>query len=140
MKTVEKWVQIPVAPKYEINKSGKVRNIQSGKIVTPWIPKDRVADKQVYLRIKTGDKKPKCFHVSSLLWLTHGIIQKRKTHLRIAVPVIVSRGNQVYYFDTCRQAGAFIAQREKLHSAGYVAKCLSKRPKEFDGWKINYQR
>ena len=135
-----KWAQIPVAPKYEISNLGVVRNIESKKIITPWIPKDRVADKQVYLRIETGDKKPKGFHVSGLLWLTHGIVPKRETHSRIAVPNVVSRGNQVYYFDSCRQAGAFIAQREKLHSAEYIAARLSKRPKEFDGWKINYQR
>ena len=140
MKTVEKWVQIPCAPKYEINKSGKVRNIESGKIVTPWIPKDRVADKQVFLRIETGDKKSKGFHVSSLLWLTHGIIQKRKTHLRIVVPVIVSRGNQSYHFDSCRQAAKFLAKCDGQHTAGTVVHLLSRRTKEIFGWKINYQR
>lgn len=137
---IHEWIQIPCAPKYEINDCGFVRNIESKCIVNPWIPKDRNGDKQVYLRINTGDKKSKSFHVSGLLWLTHGIIPKRETHSRIPVPVIVSRGNERYYFDSCRQAASFIAKREKKHTAGYAAICLSKRPKEFDGWRINYQR
>ena len=140
MKACDDWVQIPVAPKYEINRRGVVRNIENGKIVNPWMPSDRSCDQKVYLRIKTGDREPKSVHVSSLLWLTHGTIPKRHTHSRIPVPVVVSCGNQSYCFDSCRQAGAFIAQREKLHTAKYIAVRLGKRPKEFDGWKINYLR
>lgn len=134
------WIQIPCAPKYEINNHGDVRNIESGRVIKPWTPKDRKVDKQVNLRIETRGKKIRSFHVAGLLWLTHGIIPKRQTHSRLAVPVIVSHGNEKYYFDSCRQAGAFIARREKKHTAGYIAARLSRRPKEFDGWRINYQR
>lgn len=137
---IHEWLPIPVAPKYEINDRGEVRNIKSGRIVKPWIPKDRVDDKQVFLRIKTGELKTKSFHVSSLLWLTHGIIPKRKTHSRLAVPVIVSHGNERYYFDSCRQAAKFLAEREKKHSTRYIITLLGKRPKEIDGWRINYRR
>ena len=91
-KVFEKWLPIPLAPKYEINQRGDVRNIASGVVIKPWIPKDRVSDKQVYLRIKTGDRKAKSFHVSSLLYYVHGIIPKRKTHSRMVVPIIVSHG------------------------------------------------
>ena len=136
---IHEWIQIPVAPMYEINNRGQIRNIKSGRFVKPWTPKDRIDDKQFALCIVTGGK-PKNFHQSSLLWLTHGIIPKRQTHSRICVPVIVSHGNEKYYFDSCRQAGAFIARREKKHTAGYIAARLSRRPKEFDGWRINYQR
>lgn len=134
------WIQIPCAPKYEINNRGDIRNIESGHVIKPWTPKDRKVDKQVNLRIETSGKKVRSFHVAGLLWLTHGIIPKRQTHSRLAVPVIVSHGNEKYYFDSFRQAGAFIARREKKHTAKYIAVRLSRRPKEFDGWRINYQR
>ena len=139
--TAEIWLPIPVAPKYEINRRGDVRNIKSGRIVKPWIPKDRTNDKQVYLRIKTGDRKAKSFHVAGLLWLTHGIIPKRKTHSRIVVPVIVSHGNnERYCFDSMRQTAKFLATRIPLTAGRIHAVLCTKRPKELDGWRINYQR
>ncbi|MBR1645236.1 MAG: hypothetical protein IJ774_05900 [Selenomonadaceae bacterium] len=139
-RTPKTWLQIPLAPKYEINQFGDVRNIASGVVVKPWIPKDRVADKQVYLRIETGGKA-KSFHVSGLLYYVHGIIPKRKAHSRIPVPVVVSHGkNERYCFDSIRQAANFLATRipktaQRIHTA-----ICSKHPKEFHGWKINYLR
>ena len=135
----EKWLQIPCAPKYEINKRGQVRNIESGRYVKPWVPKDRIGDKQVSLCIVTGER-PKNFHLSSLLWLTHGIIPERKNHSRLVVPVIVSRGNERHFFDSCRQAAQFLSGRDGQHAAGYIIHLLSRRNEEIFGWRINYQR
>jgi len=139
-KAFEKWLPIPLAPKYEINQCGTVRNIESGVVIKPWIPKDRVSDKQVYLRIETGGKA-KSFHVSSLLYYVHGIIPRRKTHSRIVVPVIISRGkNERYCFDSIRQAAKFLAKQLQFSAAGvHVALCTN-HPKEYHGWKINYLR
>ena len=137
----ETWLQIPCAPKYEINRHGIVRNIKTGRIIKPWIPKGRTNDKQVYLRIKTGDRKAKSFHVSGLLYYVHGIIPKRKTPSRIVVPVIVSHGNnERYCFDSMRQAAKFLATRIPLTAGRIHVVLCTKRPKEFDGWRINYQR
>lgn len=137
----DSWEQIPVAPLYEINKSGIVRNIQTKRIIKPWIPKDRKHDKQVFLRINRGDRRTKSFHVAGLLWLTHGIIPKRKTHSRIVVPVIVSHGNnERYFFDSMRQAAKFLAPRIPLTARRIHNVLCTKRPKELDGWRINYQR
>lgn len=135
--TCETWLQIPCAPKYEINQRGDVRNIKTGKIIKPWIRKDRKSDKQVYLLIETGGKA-KSFHVSSLLWLTHGIVAKRSVRAKL-VPVIISRENEKYCFDSCSQAAQFIARREH-YSAEYVQHHLSKRREEIYGWKITYKR
>ena len=136
----EKWLQIPVAPKYEINQRGDVRNMKTGRLLKSWIPKGRIANKQVVLSIeKEGKPKHLHVHVSSLLWLTHGIIPKRETHSRIVVPVIISRGNERHFFDSCRQAAKFIAERVH-YVADHIVHLLSKRREEIYGWKINYQR
>ena len=139
--TYETWLQIPCAPKYEINRHGIVRNIKTGRIIKPWIPKGRTNDKQVFLRIKTGDRKAKSFHVSGLLYYVHGIIPKRKTPSRIVVPVIVSHGNnERYCFDSMRQAAKFLATRIPLTAGRIHVVLCTKRPKEIYDWKINYQR
>ena len=138
--TCEKWLPIPVAPKYEINQRGDVRNIKTGRTLKPIIRGGRTDDKHFYLyHITNTNGAPRSFPQSSLLWLTHGIIPKRKNHSRLFVPVIVSRGGERYYFDSSRQAAQFIARREH-YSAMTVAIRLSKRQKEIYGWKINYQR
>lgn len=136
----ENWVQIPIAPMYEINPFGKIRNIKTGNIIKPRIPKGSVGNKQVKLYITSGGKQKK-FHVSGLVYLVHGIIPKTKTHSRIPVPVIVSRGkNESYYFDSLRKAAQFLAKQIPL-SAGWIHVILSeKHPKEFRGWRLNYQR
>lgn len=134
----EDWIQIPVAPKYEINRRGDVRNRESKRVVKPWTPPDRKHDRQVSLRIVTGGKT-KSFHVGGLLRLTHGIISKHKTHSRLPVPVVVSSGNQIYYFKTCRQAAHFLATVTP-NTTGYIFTRLAVRVKEFCCWRINYQR
>lgn len=57
----DNWIQIPCAPKYEINDRGVVRNIKTGRLIKPWVPKDRIGDKQFALCLVTGGK-PKNFH------------------------------------------------------------------------------
>ena len=133
--TAENWLPIPVAPKYEINQRGDVRNIRTGKILAV----TSVVGHQYSVYLYTDNGQKWC-SIANLLWLTHGFIPKRKTHSRIRVPVIVSRGNERYYFDSLRQAGAFIAHREKKHAPEYLIQRLSRRPKEIYGWRINYQR
>ena len=134
----ENWIQIPCAPKYEINQRGQVRNIKTGHILKPYIRKGRVEDIRICLRIEK-DNSTRHFSQAGLLWLTHGEIPKRKTYSRIAVPVIISRGGERHYFDSCNQAAAFIAKREH-YSVITVGIHLSKRREEIYGWRINYQR
>ena len=133
----EKWIQIPCAPRYEINKRGDVRNIKTGRLLKPLTPRGRGSVPQFFLYIKDG--RGRSFFQSALLWLTHGIIPKRKNHSRLVVPVIVSRGGERHYFDSCNQAAAFIAKREH-YSVITVGIHLSKRREEIYGWRINYQR
>lgn len=139
-KNYETFIQIPIAPKYEISQYRNVRNISTGKIIKPWIPKGRVKDEQVRLRVGAGGKA-KNFHVAGLFYYVYGTAFKRKTHLRIPVPVIVSRGkNESYYFDSLRKAAQFLAKQIPL-SAGRIHVILcEKHPKEFHGWRLNYQR
>ena len=138
--TSETWLPIPVAPKYEINRRGDVRNIKSGRTLKPLIRKDRLGNVYFSLRLdEHSNGKHKTFHRSGLLWLTHGIIPKCKTHSRIVVPVIVSRGNERHYFDNCKQAARLLARREH-YSVNHVAHLFYERQKEIYGWRINYQR
>ena len=134
----ENWIQIPCAPKYEINARGDVRNIKTGQILKPLFPKGRGTEPQFYLYAGRGSAA-RTFHQSSLLWLTHGKIPKRKTHSRLVVPVIISRGGESYWFESCRQAAQFLARREH-YAVITVGIHLSKRRKEIYGWRINYQR
>lgn len=135
----EIWLPIPIAPLYEISNRGVVRNIKSKRVVKPWTPKKRKHDKQVFLRIKRGDRQAKSFHVKGLLWLVHGKISKAHTHARIPVPVILSKGNQVYYLESCRKAAFFLAPLVDAKPR-YLVQIFANRKKEFHGWKINYQR
>lgn len=134
----EIWLQIPCAPKYEINKRGQVRNIKTGHILKPYTRKGRVEDKRICLRIEK-DNSTRYFSQAGLLWLTHGIIPKRKTYSRLAVPVIVSHGNERYYFDSCNKAAQFLSRREH-YAVITIGIHLSKRHEEIFGWRINYQR
>lgn len=130
----ETWIQIPCAPKYEINQRGDVRNIKTGRLIKPRILKNRVKTKRFELYIGE-DCIRKNFTQANLLWLTHGIIPKRLP----VIPVIVSRGNQRYYFDNCTQAAQFLSRRE-CYSVSAAVYHLCKRREEIYGWKINYQR
>lgn len=133
--TYETWLQIPCAPKYEINRRGDVRNIKTGRIIKPWICKDR--GNRIYFDLYVGEpSERKKFLQTSLLWRTHGIVPKNSARL---VPVIVSRGDERYSFDSCTHAAQFIARREH-YSIGGVGYYLNKRREEIFGWKINYQR
>lgn len=134
----ENWLQIPCAPKYEINKRGDVRNIKTGQFLKPYIRKGRRVDK-VFTLCLTEGVRPKKFHQAALLWLTHGIIPKRKTHSRIALPAIISKGNQKHYFDNCKQAARFLAPRVH-YSVGHIEHMFNQRREEIFGWRINYQR
>ena len=134
----EKWLQIPVAPKYEINQRGDVRNIKTGRLLKWWTRKKCVGEK--IFRLFVGKSRwARDFHQTALLWVTHGFIPKSNTHSRIVVPVIVSRGNRRHYFDSCRQAAQFLAARVH-YVAGYIEHLLAKRREEIGGWRINYQR
>lgn len=135
----EKWIQIPVAPKYEMNRRGDVRNIKTRRIVKPWQRKDRGHLKIFGLYLDEGKCHRKQFSQSSLLWLTHGIIPRRKDGVRLLVPVIVSRGNERYYFESCSKAAQFIAHRKICTPSG-VQYHFSLRREEIYGWRINYQR
>lgn len=130
----ENWIQIPCAPKYEMNNRGDVRNIKTGRLLKPLARKDRVNTKRFELSVGE-DCIRKSFTQANLLWLTHGIIPK----ILPFVPVIVSRGNKRYYFDSCQQAARFIAERES-YSIAAVVYHLCKRREEIYGWRINYQR
>lgn len=57
----------------------------------------------------------------------------------VPIAVTVSRGNEKYSFDTCRQAARFIAEREH-YATGSIKYYFGKRREEVHGWKINYQR
>ena len=132
---IREWIQIPVAPMYEINNRGDVRNIKTGRIIKPWIPKDR--GNRIYFELYVGKpSERKKFLQTSLLWRTHGIVPKKSARL---VPVIVSRGDERYSFDSCTHAAQFIARREH-YSVDVVRYYLNKRREEIFGWKINYQR
>lgn len=134
----DNWIQIPCAPRYEINGCGDVRNIKTGYILKPLIRKNLCAVPQFYLYIGKGGKA-RTFHQTALLWLTHGKIPKRKTHSRLVVPVIVSRGGESYWFESCRQAAKFLAEREQ-YSVSHAVTLLAFRREEIFGWRINYQR
>ena len=123
---------------YEINNFGVVRNIKSKHVIKPWTPKDRKHDQQVYLRVERGGKT-KSFHVKGLLYLVHGNASNRHTHARVWLPVVVSKGNQVYYFETCRKAAKFLAPLTN-YTAGSLATRFAARVNEIGGWKIVYQR
>lgn len=127
----EFWIQIPVAPKYEISNHGRVRNIRTGKIRKPLKSKNHI--NQMSLCV---DSEKKFFSIANLLWLVHGLIKKRTT---TSLPVIISKGNERYFFDSARAASRFLGKRE--HYAAGSAYCyLQKRRKEIFGWRINYQR
>lgn len=133
----EKWLPIPLAPKYEINQRGDVRNIETKRIIKPQTRKGHGNDKQIGLYV--GEKcKRKNFALASLLWLVHGIISEHSARAQF-VPVTVSRGDEKYFFDTCRQAAQFLAKRES-YSVSAVGYHLYKRREEIYGWRIKYQR
>ena len=102
--TSETWLQIPCAPKYEINRRGDVRNIKTGRIIKPWICKDR--GNRIYFDLYVGEpSERKKFLQTSLLWRTHGIVPKNSARL---VPVIVSRGDERYFL-------RFVHARRAIH-------------------------
>lgn len=127
---VENWVQIPVAPKYEIDERGRVRNIKAGQILRQQKQQNGTRIYNLYI-----GAKQKMFTVSYLLWLVHGKIPRKKS--TVAIPVFVSKNNERLHFDSCRQAATFIARREN-YSATSVVRRLSKHHAEIYGWRINY--
>lgn len=128
----EKWLQIPVAPKYEINRRGDVRNTKTGRILKPIAHGN---DKR-YSLIIGANSRQKTFSQKNLLWLVHGIDPERAPHL---LPVVISRNGESYSFDTCKQAAQFIADRE-YYAVCSVTNYFCKRREEVYGWRINYQR
>ena len=131
----EKWVKVPFAPNYEVDRRGRVRNATTGNFIKPWM---RPQSNGVY-HFHVDGKIKKCTK-NSLVWLTHGKILTSNTHSRLPVPVIISHGNERYYFDTCRQAAFYLAKRDGNHTAKYTVTRFACRLKEIFGWKINYQR
>lgn len=128
----DQWIQIPVAPKYEINQRGQVRNVKTGKILSTTLRYR--CSKNVNLH---ADGRRHWFTINNLLWLTHG--KKPKRSSTVPVPVIVSKGNAQCFFDSARKAAEFIADRENLVVRSVRVK-LWRRHKEIAGWRINYQR
>ena len=124
------WIQIPVAPKYEIDERGRVRNIRTGQIQRQQKQPNGARIYNLYI-----GAKQKTFTVSYLLWLVHGKIPRKKS--TVAIPVFVSKNNERLHFDSCRQAAIFIARREK-YSPSSVIRRLSKHHAEIYGWRINY--
>lgn len=124
------WLPIPDAPLYEISNRGVVRNINTGKTISVY---ECCRGKYVTLHVDGVSCKRS---ISNLLWLTHGISRRKRGFV---VPVIVSKGNTVRYFDSCKQAAEFISRREDK-TLETVKVYLSRRHGEIHGWKINYQR
>ena len=125
------WVTIPVAPKYEMNLRGDVRNKTTGNLVKI----QRLKDNNVRVYLSTNGKR-KIYSVSNLLWLTHGAVEKNST---LSLPVVISKGNERHYFDSIRKATQFIACRE-FFSSSWTRELFTRRNKEIFGWRINYQR
>lgn len=125
------WVQVPDFPNYEVNQKGQVRNAKTGHVLKPYTSEK--GDNAVCL---CGGNGVKCFTANNLLWLTHGKIKGRST---IAVPVIITKGNERHYFNSSREAARFIARREHFSDKA-VRYYFRHRRKEAHGWRINYQR
>lgn len=125
------WVTIPVAPNYEMDRHGRVRNKTTGRIL-----KHVLAHGCKSVSLKVDTTRRTMFSISQLIWLTHGTVAKKTT---ITVPIIVSKGNQRHYFNTLRATAKFLADREN-HPSSTVSDYLVKRRKEVYGWRINYQR
>ena len=127
----EEWVTIPVATNYEMDRHGRVRNRETGQILKV---QKRGKSCRVLLRIAPGHRK--CFSINNLSWMTHGRVKSRTT---VAFPVIATKGNERYYFNSLRATAKFLVVREN-YSYGAVFYHLVKRRKEVYGWRINYQR
>lgn len=130
-KSSEKWLPVPDAPNYEISSTGKVRNRKTGKVLKPYTSKR--GENIISLSVKSHVKK---VSANNLLWLVHGTVKGRTT---IAVPVVIIKGNERRYFETCRKAARFIAARE-CYSDKAVRYYFRYRRNEAYGWKIIYQR
>ena len=61
----EKWLQIPCAPKYEINRRGDVRNIKTGRLLKWFV-------------LNNGRDKGKRFHLHIEGYVTQGLFIKRR--------------------------------------------------------------
>lgn len=127
----EKWLPVPDAPNYEISSTGKVRNRKTGKVLKPYTSKK--GDNVIALSLKNHVRR---VSVNNLLWLVHGTVKGRTT---IAVPVVITKGNERRYFESSREAARFIAARE-CYTDKAVRYYFRYRRNEAYGWKINYQR
>ena len=111
--------------KYEISRSGVVRNSKFKRIIS-------FKKTQIYFSIN-GKHIRRSKH--DLLWEVFGF--RKKSNVKI--PVILSKGNQRYFFDSLSQA-AFFLQNLIHYSVSHIKSAyFTKRKADICGWHINYQ-
>ena len=125
----EDFVVIPQAPNYEMNSSGVVRNIKSGKILK-WHTAPHG-----FLAMTLGSGKSKvCVSLPNLLWLLHGNITHRKA---LTVPCAAEKGTRYLRFDTITACAKFLASVTHLTFGGAYFH-LTRRKSHIADWHISY--
>lgn len=124
----DEFLQIPTAPKYEMNSKGTVRNIKTGKVIK-W--RYRGTSKQIVLRDEQG--KTICITYPSLMWLMFG---KRITQTG-AIPVVATRGHRQLFFHSCRSCALELAKITNYAPSTFYNNMVM-RKKQIGGWTFKY--
>lgn len=122
------FLQIPTAPKYEMNEQGTVRNVKTKKVIK-W--SYRGTSRQISLRDEQG--KTMCLTFPSLMWMMFG---KRVSHTG-ALPVVATKGHRQMYFNSCREC-AFALAKGMGYSPSTLYNNMVMRKKQIGDWSFKY--
>ena len=116
--------------KYEIDKSGIVRNSKTKKVLTPRkIHSCAMVD--LYF-----EGKQKSYSVPQLLWEVFGRTPKLAN--KPAIPVYLSRDGRNLYFTSIYKAARFLS-KNLCYTVDAMDKRLRQRQAEIYGWKVFYR-
>ena len=123
------WQPVPSLNNlYECDKNGRLRNAKTKRLIKP--------NKWFCYDVGLGEKRAhKKVSRSSLLWEVFGVpLHKRYTGEK---PVIVSKGNQRFWFGSKAEAAEFLSKKI-LFVASTVRAWLAQCRHDIEGWHINY--
>lgn len=122
------FLQIPIATRYEVNSSGIIRNIKTGKIIK-W--QYRGSSKQTSLRNEQG--KTICITYPSLMWLMFG----KRVSQTSAISVVATKGRRQLFFHSCREC-AFALAKVMHYSPSTLYNNMSMRKQQIGDWIFKY--
>lgn len=122
------FLQIPTATRYEVNSSGVIRNIKTGKVIK-W--RHRGSSKQASLRDEHG--KTICVTYPSLMWLMFG----KRVSQTGAIPVVATSGHRQLFFQSCRSC-AFALAKVMHYSPSTLYNNMVLRKSQIGDWTFKY--